>query len=427
MNASAFPRLLLGTTEGLLALHLDPAAEPAAAGWTTAAVLWRGHDVRAVVVDPDEPRRVHAAAAGDGVYRSEDGGSTWERYLHAEPHVLVVRYDRPELLYLGAEPAAVYRSTDYGDHWTALRLDSLGIVPASRAALLPEGTQSAVADAATSDAAPPPLSPAPSSSARKPSRASKSPSAPESATSTPIPSAPTRRPSERLPVPSPAEAVDNRDDAVRILCIEPSNGAVIYAGHAAGGIEATFDGGRTWTAMATEGLPAPIRCMLAGVGETEALLAGTERGLVRSDDHGFRWQPDGYGIEGDVVTALARVGDTLLAAAVVRAATEESTSSPSHSHPHPHPLPPPRTRFYHRPIGAPRWWPGTEPELGTVPDIVVAPAGAPGSLSGAVFAATSTGTLLRSVDAGRSWTAIARALPSVTSLAWQPAPWSDPS
>jgi photosystem II stability/assembly factor-like uncharacterized protein len=116
MTEAPAPRLLLGTREGLLALRLSPDG----AGWTVAEVLWRHAAVRAIAVDPDDPRRLHLAAAGDGIYRSEDGGRTWERYLHVDAHVLVVRPDRPELLYLGAEPAEVFRSTDFGGNWTAL-------------------------------------------------------------------------------------------------------------------------------------------------------------------------------------------------------------------------------------------------------------------------------------------------------------------
>jgi photosystem II stability/assembly factor-like uncharacterized protein len=109
-------RLLLGTRAGVLALHLTEG------GWDRAEVLWRDRPISALAVDPAEPERIHVTVYQDGIYRSEDGGRTWERYLWAELHTLAVRPDRPELVYAGGEPAEVYRSTDRGSYWTAMQL-----------------------------------------------------------------------------------------------------------------------------------------------------------------------------------------------------------------------------------------------------------------------------------------------------------------
>jgi photosystem II stability/assembly factor-like uncharacterized protein len=62
------------------------------------------------------------AAAGDGLYRSSDGGRNWGAvWPGAEPKaVYALAQDEAGVLYLGGEGAAVLRSTDDGKTWHAL-------------------------------------------------------------------------------------------------------------------------------------------------------------------------------------------------------------------------------------------------------------------------------------------------------------------
>lgn len=57
----------------------------------------------------------------DGVYRSTDGGSRWERLGFPEKGVVIWSLEfhptRPEIMYAGAAPFALWRSTDGGNHW----------------------------------------------------------------------------------------------------------------------------------------------------------------------------------------------------------------------------------------------------------------------------------------------------------------------
>ena len=95
-------------------------------------------------VHPRNPDLVYAAVLGDlyksseerGVYRSKDGGQTWERILFANADAgavdLVMDPNNPRILYAatwrirrtpyslesGGDGSALWKSTDGGDHWT---------------------------------------------------------------------------------------------------------------------------------------------------------------------------------------------------------------------------------------------------------------------------------------------------------------------
>ena len=60
------------------------------------------------------------AGATDGVYRSADGGSTWQHVGLQDREVLEVAPapQDPQLVYVGTRPAALFRSRDGGDTWT---------------------------------------------------------------------------------------------------------------------------------------------------------------------------------------------------------------------------------------------------------------------------------------------------------------------
>ncbi|GCB52148.1 sialidase family protein [Streptomyces sp. NL15-2K] len=100
--------------------------------------------ISAITIDPADPRRIYVAAAGSlyngggdrGVYRSEDGGATWERILAGAneftgateivldgDRMYAVLWDkrrRPDLRTYGGEGSGVFRSTDGGESWQRL-------------------------------------------------------------------------------------------------------------------------------------------------------------------------------------------------------------------------------------------------------------------------------------------------------------------
>ncbi|NGO45561.1 WD40/YVTN/BNR-like repeat-containing protein [Streptomyces ureilyticus] len=100
--------------------------------------------ISAITIDPANPRRIYVAAAGSlyngggdrGVYRSEDGGATWERILAGAneftgateivvdgDRLYAVLWDhrrRPDLRTYGGVGSGVFRSTDGGESWQRL-------------------------------------------------------------------------------------------------------------------------------------------------------------------------------------------------------------------------------------------------------------------------------------------------------------------
>lgn len=102
------------------------------------------HDIPAIVVHPDDPDVCFVAALGHlwgpnemrGVYRTTDGGETWDAVLQINEDVgaidLVIDPEKPEILHAamyqrrralwsyqsGGEEGGIYRSTDGGETWT---------------------------------------------------------------------------------------------------------------------------------------------------------------------------------------------------------------------------------------------------------------------------------------------------------------------
>lgn len=93
---------IIGTTSGVLRLH-DGALEPLGLD---------GLDVTALHASGDA---LLAGTYGDGMFRSTDGGGSWERLGLTAP---TFRFVSAELA--GTEPARVFRSADGGQTWAEL-------------------------------------------------------------------------------------------------------------------------------------------------------------------------------------------------------------------------------------------------------------------------------------------------------------------
>jgi photosystem II stability/assembly factor-like uncharacterized protein len=84
-----------------------------------------------ILIDPENSLRQYAAISTGGLYRSDDGGDTWNSKnsgVRADfmadtypefgqcPHHIVIPQSQPATLYQ-QNHCGVYRSDDYGDHW----------------------------------------------------------------------------------------------------------------------------------------------------------------------------------------------------------------------------------------------------------------------------------------------------------------------
>ena len=79
-------------------------------------------DARVTVSDPQHPERVYAAS-GAGLFRSDDGGQTWDAASQGmdSPAVLTIALDprQPQHLYAAAQSGVLYESDDGASSWRA--------------------------------------------------------------------------------------------------------------------------------------------------------------------------------------------------------------------------------------------------------------------------------------------------------------------
>ncbi len=94
--------------------------------------LWGESRVYGLAVHPREPRTVFAGA-DDGIFKSQDGGQSFER-LDSPMNTMDVwkiAFDPtdPDTIFAGTRPAALFRSTDGGRQWQRLRVDMVEECP----------------------------------------------------------------------------------------------------------------------------------------------------------------------------------------------------------------------------------------------------------------------------------------------------------
>lgn len=122
-----------------LAIATQPALLIARQGtrWTVEEHL-QDRSPECLAVDPHHPDRVYCGTWGNGVWRSDDAGRTWEPVgagiHHAEITAVAVspveRGPRFGVVYAGTEPSAIFRSDDGGQSWTDL--SGLRALPSAR-------------------------------------------------------------------------------------------------------------------------------------------------------------------------------------------------------------------------------------------------------------------------------------------------------
>ena len=121
---------LSGMTD-LVAATGDGAATIAADGWgASARIALQGTGAACVAVDPRDPALVYAGSRGRGVFRSKDGGATFEdaELPHGAVHSIAVG-PLDGAVYAGCEPSMLFRSRDGGRSWA--ELESLREIPSA--------------------------------------------------------------------------------------------------------------------------------------------------------------------------------------------------------------------------------------------------------------------------------------------------------
>ena len=88
--------------------------------------LWSESRVFGLTVHPTEKRTVFAGA-NDGIYKSGDGGQSFERVQSPMDNLDVWRIaidpTDPDIIFAGTRPAALFRSKDGGAHWQKLPVE----------------------------------------------------------------------------------------------------------------------------------------------------------------------------------------------------------------------------------------------------------------------------------------------------------------
>jgi photosystem II stability/assembly factor-like uncharacterized protein len=90
--------------------------------------LLYGVGARCIAVDPRDPQRVYVGSFDNGLYRSEEGGLTWQQDEQGlvDRRVLSLavspshQQSGVSVLYAGTEPSNLYRSEDGGRRWQRL-------------------------------------------------------------------------------------------------------------------------------------------------------------------------------------------------------------------------------------------------------------------------------------------------------------------
>lgn len=88
--------------------------------WKQGPVTPLKHAAARLAVSPTQPQHAYLAAYEAGLYRSDDGGQTWQHlssYPSPYAHSVLVHPETSNTIYVGSEPASVFCSRDSGATW----------------------------------------------------------------------------------------------------------------------------------------------------------------------------------------------------------------------------------------------------------------------------------------------------------------------
>jgi hypothetical protein len=230
------PILLYATTGDAVARIASPDGRRFDVSFTL-----EGSGAQCIASDPDDPNRVYAGTFDQGLYRSLDGGQTWQDVTGGIPHRRVLsvafaparRVHGRAAIYAGTEPSNLYRSEDDGLTWE----------PFPRLTELP---------------------------------------------SAPAWSFPPRPWTSR----------------VRWIACHPADPEIIYVGIELGGVMRSLDGGRTWEDR-KPGSYLDCHCLATHPAHPDRVYEAAGDGVAWSHDAGHSWEPVDQGMDRHYTWGLA--------------------------------------------------------------------------------------------------------------------------
>ena len=124
----------------ILVLATEPALLIArhASKWSVEEHL-KGKSPESLAVDPGNRARIYSGTWGDGLWRSDDAGQSWDPVgagiAHEEITAVAVSPVERGVVYAGTEPSAVFRSENGGETWS--ELSGLQALPSSHSWAFP--------------------------------------------------------------------------------------------------------------------------------------------------------------------------------------------------------------------------------------------------------------------------------------------------
>ncbi len=276
----------------------------------------------ALAIDPETPTTLYAGTSDQiegidgGVYRSIDGGATWEELQGGLPRgvtrALVIDPSSPGTLYAGKTGGpGVFKSTDGGDCWSAV---NLGLAQTTVTALAIDPEHPATLYAGTRDV----------TEFRGEIYRSLDGGGRWNAASNGLdragigvlavdPQTPTTlyaggrwlQLSRSTDGGGHWSFVDGAPDSVLDLAIDPMSPTTLYAAAGSGGVHRSLDGGDSWS-DASDGLEGGVQALAIDPTTPTTLYAGSWNGQVyRSADGGGHWDAASQGLPGSDIQVLA--------------------------------------------------------------------------------------------------------------------------